>query len=255
VANTRPFTEAHAIVFVDVAITFETAPHKGTRSAIASKMRASLKSEGFDEVDEATASRGDGLLVGFEKKDEEGDTLECIHIHDTFVHAMFFEYRGWEHIRESAVKKLGSVLNVIRQGRLKAKGIGVACRDAFLNDSVDDYEVTDVFKQNEFLPKISFNLGSFWRQDLSWTDSGTGNWKRCHTMLTINAKLANEDDDAFHVTEITHKQMLKINQAKVDSAWSEKSVRAHLDFLHERNKEVVKSLLNDAMLETIGLKE
>lgn len=253
-ANTRPFTEAHAIAWVDVAVIFEDKLSTDQQEDLRVAFAAILTDEGF-----SAAEPGDGGEVAFERKGLGGEITEEVHIHRGYVHAMWNEYRGWTHTRDATIRRMGPVIERVRDGRLEAMGIGMAFRDVFLNETPDEYDMLDVFRPgSRFLPAIAFESGEVWKQSSNWVADTT------YSSLAIQAKIAfseesddsDDDDDGMHVTEILHRQSTYGNEdADPSVEWSEDVVRERLNKLHQQNKDVMLELLSDEMISKIGLKE
>jgi hypothetical protein len=260
VASTRPYTEAHAVAWVDIALFFEDKLSTEQRDDLRAAFETTLRHESF-AIDEVP----DKGIVAFKRNGIAGEVVDELHIHETMIHISSNEYRGWTFTRDTAIKRLAPLLVRLADGRVKISGLGMAYQDIFLCDTPSDYDATDVFRaENRYLPTVVFEAGASWRQFLSWpTQESDDDPYTTHTSLTVKAKISSADsgndegsNEELHFTEITHRQSTPWNES-VDSvvSWSESRFREILNNLHQRNKSLLLELLNEEMVDKIGLKE
>ena len=255
--KTRPFTDAHAIVSVDLALGFDEPLTEDVFRELEGSLAAVLVPEKFVK-DESDPDPDVGIYLVYERKSEEGEIMEFVHVHPNYVHAQVFEYRGWELTRDRLVEVLRPVLKIARSSVTPAEAMFLSFTDAFLNDELDGYDVSDVFKPNDFLPNTVFQSSGYWEHRLGMsfsTDDGTKRWSNIFSRLGIDAGMKSMDDDTdTHVTEVKHRQgSFVAPNVDVEAAFSEESVKLRLDVMHTRNREVMLELLNDEMCSRIGL--
>lgn len=264
-ANARPYTDAHAVMGVDIAVLFDDKLTSNQLARLGASFEAEMVKHGL------AVSKGrsgdNGSRLAFEKTDANGSVIEDVHIHENFVHVIQKEYRGWTLTRDTALERLSPLLDLLPDNELPVCGVGMSFRDAFLVDDPRQYEINDVFKPNIYLPQFVFEGGRFWQTRSEWADSDPPDpWNRRYSQLTVDARVRSSSEkgddsedskDFLHVTQLTHRQQMVVwdveNLAKLK--WGGEEARRWLDCLHDRNKILVKALLNDAMLEKIGLKE
>lgn len=268
VTNTRPFTEAHAVAGVDVAVVFEDKLSDIDQEELRSALASVVEAEDF-----VAATSDDGGELAFKRRGIDGETIEELHIRGAFVHTMWHEYRGWTRTREAALRRLAPVFDRIRSGRLKALGLGMAYKDVFVNEELAKYSVFEVFRANSrFIPPMTFESDEpLWKSSINWVAAAPDNGVHTtYSSLSMEAKIESfddsedededaEEDDSVHATEILHRQSIyrRDRNKKVDLAveWSEDAIRGRLGLLHSQNKAVMLELLSDEMVSAIGLKE
>jgi len=268
VANTRPYTEAHAIASLDIAVVLSDKLTTEQQEELHAELAKLLAEDQFASK-EATRPG----LVAFERKSSDGDIIEELHIHPTFVHVFWNEYRGWTFARELALRRLGPVIDRVRAGLLKADGVGMAFEDIFVNDDPAEFELIDVLQPNSrFVPAIAYeDRASFWKTSFSYVVGGDEEGDHAtYSSLAIEASQASsreedgsdtdaDENEVSHSTRILHRQSLYLNPGNRDAGtevqWSEKSVRGFLNRLHDQNKSLMLELLSEDMINRIGLKE
>lgn len=260
--NTRPFTDAHAIAWIDLAILFRAKLSAEQQAYVRANFERILVPEGFE-----AARADDGGAGAFERKGIAGEVTEEVHIHEQFVHLIWNEYRGWTFTLDAALKRVGFLLEDLRDGRIEPAGMGLAVRDVFFNDDPDTYQILDVFgADSRFIPRIAYECDDeSWRQSVSYWDARKDN--PIYSSVSIQARVAypdsddedkhsDTDDEGIHVTEIVHRQSIYGNKdAESAVEWSMNAVRERWSELHQRNKKLMFELLSDEMISTIGLRE
>lgn len=257
-ANTRPYTEAHAVAWVDIALFLDGKLSADQRDDLRAAFKTALEAEGF-----VAGKSRDKSAVTFKRNGIAGEVVDELHIHETFVHIKSNEYRGWTFTRDMAIKRFGPLFARLKNGRIKVSGIGLAYRDAFLCDTPKNYDVSDVFRlENRFLPAAVLTSGNRWKQEVSLPGGAfADNPLKISTTLTIEAKVTSSDDEEavsreLHATEITHSLTIRWNKSAASVVkWSEIRFRNLLDSLHQQNKSVLLELLSEEMIDKIGLKE
>jgi hypothetical protein len=259
VANTRPYTEAHAVAWVDVALFLGGKLPSKERDFLRIDFEKALAEEGF--VAEKPRAKSSAFV--FKRSGVAGEVVDELHIHEAFVHLLSNEYRSWTFARDTAFRRLAPLFRWLDHGRVEVSGVGMAYRDIFICDTPDDYDVADVFRlQNRYLPAVLLQAGERWKQHISMPGRAThAEPLAIRDSIDIEAKISNAEGDAtnesdLHVTEITHRLTTRWDQgADVAVKWSESRFYELLNCLHARNKAVLLELLCDEMIDKIGLKE
>lgn len=251
--NTRPFTDAHAIARLEFAIIYRDTFDSG----FIDKLRPFLVEE-LADFDLATDS-DDNAVLAFEKRDEEGEITEEVHVHGNYIHAVWSDYRGWTLSRDGSASKLSQIIEFGRKLGLPAAHIGLAYRDVFFNDEPASYTPHDVFRSDcRFLPQASFSLGKKWRTSFSWPESNVEDLVNVLSTLGVEARLRAFDEaesaTTTHVTEIVHKQQIRPLKESAKQDWTRELLILAWDIAHFRNVNLMRELLTVGMLEKVGLK-
>lgn len=270
-ANTRPFTEAHAIACVDVALFFEKKVAGAADDDLAEAVEAHLLARDFVRK---SASK---TKVVWHLLDPDQQRVEEAHLHRGFMHVVAFEYRGWAISRSTAISRLEPILERCQSGALTGQACGLAVVDVFINDSGEPYDSEEVFsKTSRVLPPMIHSAGSSWKQDFTWFEEAD-----IHVTLSANAKSLQErvaeaegdpddvaeaaaddteelvgDIPSSHLTQIDLRLSLNGNDEVPGAVeWSREEFEKKLNRLHAVNKRIMLDLLSDEMTQAIGLKE
>lgn len=253
----RPFTDAHAIARLDFALVFSDHLAEELRNELQAGLRELLP----EEVFEAQEDSDDGDRVyALQRKGQDDEVTEAVHVHAHYVHVVWFDYRGWSFSRDEAIKRLQPVLKMVRSGRLSLAASGLAYRDVFFNDDPSNYSAADVFRRDSrYLAPMAFESGGTWRHWLTWMEPTPGADFKSYSSLGIDARVLpseGEGDSGTHVTDIAHRQQIVGNQSgDVGVEWSDENLIRAWDAAHEVNQKVISGLLTTEMLRRIGLAE
>lgn len=272
-ANTRPYTDAHAIACVDVALFFDARVANATGNELIEAVDAYLLARDF--VRKST----DDKKVVWHLLDVNKARVEEAHLHHGFIHVVAFEYRGWTISSATAIDRLGPILERCQSGELIGQACGLAVVDIFIDDSGATYNSADVFsKASRVLPPVIHSTGPSWKHDVTWVEEAD-----IRVTLAVNSNSLEErvaEDQAHldevkfdaaeggeavdhtaappssHLTQIDLRLSLNGNlEAPSAVEWSNDEFKKKLDRLHAVNKRIMLDLLSEEMTQAIGLKE
>lgn len=260
VGTTRPFTDAHAIASVDFGIGFDEALSADFLRELESTLIGTLVKSGFTPEEDADSDEGGSATIAYERKSDDGEILELVHVHGYYAHATSFDYRGWDITRDQLTDRLRPLLEQVRFGAAKVSGISLAFRDIFISETPDAYSAAEVFKPSELLPAAIFKAGSEWGTQLrliTGIPSSSSDWLPVHSRLSVSAGIRGSDDEpAEHVTSLSHHQIASLEEsADLSNAITDPEVKTCLDVMHNRNRDLMLQLLSDEMCSAIGLEK
>lgn len=258
--STRPYTDAHAIARLDFALLFKKDLDAETQQDLVSRLSSHLGKFGLQQLapndSDAVLDEDGDEVFAFARKDEDGDVVEEVHVHENYVHVVWSDYRGWLFSRDGAIERLGPAIDLISSGTVEFVGVGLAYRDVFLTDEGALFDASKVFrKDSELLPSFLIGKGSKWRHWSGWfePESAVSQWRNA-CMLGIDLGERSQDDGPkVHVTEIVHRQ--RVYAAKEGSGAAAVELAMMWDEAHKQNRSLMNRLICDQMLELIGLKE
>jgi hypothetical protein len=245
---------------VDLGIGFEDTLTGEALQELESTLVKLLLEDGFTSEEDSEPDEGGSSSFAYERKSDDGEVLELIHVHGDYVHATLFEYRGWDITRDNLVERLGLFFEQARSGASKVSGVSLAFRDIFISESPDAYSAAEVFKQSEFLPSVIFQGGPEWGTQLRLMVGGSSqlsSWSPVHSRLSVSAGIRDaEDEPKEHVTSLFHHQIASLKDSShASNAMSESELKACLDDMHNRNRDLMLQLLSDEMCAAIGLEK
>ncbi|OWQ56435.1 hypothetical protein CEE60_02880 [Stenotrophomonas maltophilia] len=255
VSATRPYTDAHAIARLDFALIFRGEIDAGAKTTLVDRLTSHLSTFGLDRV-EPDEDDDDDHAIAFERRSDDEQVAEEVHVHENYVHVVWSDYRGWPFSRDGALERLQPVLSLLGDGVLELGAVGLAYHDVFLTDKATDYRSESVFRADTpLLAPFIIKQGATWRYWVDWIEQApaVSSWRN-RAALSIDVGNRNDDDGGkIHVTEVVHRQRLSPSQdgAKV----SEKDLSSMWDQAHSDNRSLMKRLITDEMLELVGLKE
>lgn len=251
----RPFTDAHAIVHVDIGIGFESALQDDDVQILRKGLDKALLSEGFTRNAE---DEGKGIHASYARVDADGGELEELHIHPSHVHLVHRDYRGWSYTRGQILRRLEPVLTLAGTGALRAEALILDIRDAFVYEDPALFKVGEIFRDSGYLPHRVNEWGQRWRTTLDFmVDFSEGDGSVVtRTHLDAGLVEARDGEESHHLTDIYHRQaFIRNKDADCAVEWSERIVVDRLDWMHAKNKALLLELLVDDLAVRIGLKE
>lgn len=262
-SNTKPFTDAHAIVLMDVGVSFKEPIPRSDLIELCEQLRESLTADGFVESQNGCDGE-DKLILNLERLDSDGDAVEVVHVHESHVHYVSHEYRGWGVSRDIAISRLGHCFVFMAQCKNRESRLTLSFQDAFIGTDPKKYRPEEVFKGNDYLPKAVLDGRSYWRVQLTLDEKNgqpkSRDWSRIFSRLTVNARVvdmesSSDEEMLRHLTTISHRQQIVVpSSVTVRVAWTAESVRRRLDVMHRHNADLMGELLSPDMRSVIGLK-
>ncbi len=262
VSGTRPFTEAHAIAWVDFGFGFGRNLDRAGIGAVRRSLHSLLAHRGYGQS--RRGRRGD-VAAMYERRNHAGELVEAFHVHEEHLHIVLHEYRGWEQTKRRALDVLVPAIEIIQGLKIDVTKAGLVFRDIFINDDPTSYAASDVFKDSDYLPRRSMGSNPFWSatfiEDIEnddQRDEQSGSWTQIFSKIVADARIrGNESDGLRHVTTLTHSQMLFVDRDEPGKlfAWDFDALSSAFDVMHDMNAMIVLDVLSNEMSERIGLKE
>lgn len=169
-------------------------------------------------------------------------------------------YSRWERIWQVASELLKDALIALNSDQSRSKNLGVSSvdltvRDVFAVDckSPERYDLTKLFKENQYLPKVAYSKSNAWHTNIGWFEEELPD-PLVQTLHHLNFD-ANAQADQTKVG-ISHFQTrntgidIPIYEA-CGETWN--ALESVMNQLHANNKQVVRELLQDDVLKQIGL--
>ena len=258
-AGTRPYTDAHAIVWVDMGFSFSQGITEEALADVRPALSKLLLPEGFKKG--RTGKAKSENLASFERRSEDGEILEVVHLHRGHFHVVTHEYRGWDFTKARSLSRLFPVFHALQNAGIAINKWVLVFRDGFLNDDIGSYSPADVVRPNQYIPRAALSAGPFWNSSFvlnidNESPVAERAWSNSFSRLVVDARIRENDKKHQHVTFITHSQMMFRNfgiRKKVK--WSEDHVDSVLDLMHDKNADLLREVLSLEMVDRIGLTE
>jgi hypothetical protein len=161
-------------------------------------------------------------------------------------------YDRWNTVWEQTNRYIQETLKLLDIQSLSVQACVLQVVDRFVEDNTAAYSICDVFDENTaYLTSKTAMAGKLWHVHQGWFEEKTKTQK----ILNI-LNLGTNDDGTGIITTIDHSLQLQfLPKPKPATQFfdPEKGYEKHFNFLHERNKEVVKSLLNETQRNAVSL--
>ncbi len=156
-------------------------------------------------------------------------------------------YNGWSNYLKDSLEAAKAISNV--DLKCLVESLGVMFVDEFYFQEHSTYKPTEIFNLNSSsLPKSIF--------ESDFTDYNLSNHKNksgFDYMENISVQVFNDTDKGRKVIRITGNIMSFISPVLFSEALSSDDVLKYLNFGHDQNKSMLRSILSDKALKMIGL--
>ena len=174
----------------------------------------------------------------------------------TCCQSMFLEYEAWNKVQDDGLKYITAVLAFLSLAGNPVMAIGLQFKDryTFTGNSRDAQAALLFVKDNEYLSSRCFNAGPLWHCHTGWFDR-LGADDRVLNQLNIGSGMV---DQASTVT-IDHRATFHLStprqslEALLHPSGGSRGLREVLDALHDKNKSILRNLLQPEMLAKIGM--
>lgn len=167
-------------------------------------------------------------------------------------------YTRWDRIWQQARRHLETALAVVVEGSIDAdvKIFGATLQYVDRFSTADaNYDLSSLFNQNEYMPSRIFEHRDVWHFHQGWFDYSNELGPVLNN-LNLDARYEPPENKSQIFVNILHLQQLRYTeQLSIATFQTEMSKRldAMMQSLHNKNKEVVGSLLDKNMGSKIGL--
>lgn len=172
------------------------------------------------------------------------------------------DYTRWDEIWNKAYDTFVKVLKLIKPLDNPLSEIVFQCSDIFFEEDLAQYSIENVFtKQSKYLSSHVLDAGYLWHIHQGWYEKLEGN----NLLNVLNISSQTIELGKVQASNIMHLLKLQLNPQMngfdgfyLDSQDIELRKSTFLfnviDEMHNKNKDVLRSLLNDTALIAIGLK-
>ena len=268
-----PYAGQHSIEEVRVALQLQ---HEFDQQEIASA-RASVEADLKDVLPRSAELMGGSItvdlsnpeapirpgpvssnLAGFQFSRVRGDgkPAQVLTLSNNLLSVNVLEYGGWTKVRGEGIKYIRAVLASLPLAGNPVMAISLQFIDRYtFNGNYRDAKAALLFaKDNEYLSARCFNAGPLWHCHTGWFDE-VGADGRVLNELNVGSGVV---DQASTVT-IDHQATLHLStprqsiEALFDHSKEGLGLRVVLDTLHDKNKSILRDILQPEMLAKIGI--
>lgn len=189
----------------------------------------------------------DGLIL--ERVAPDGRTELALQLQGNKISFICNRYSRWESVSNEAIDVLTKVVDLILpQPGLSAFGLQYV--DEFY--VVGDYSLfkpTYLFSESSRLPAYALSQSGAWHSHTGWFEEGDSENERILNNLNVGIQLQPER----LVVQVVGAHRALLGGVIVEEVNIGEILRHHFDKLHEKNKDVLRELLNKSTLEMIHL--
>ena len=197
-------------------------------------------------------------LVGFQFSKVRGDgkPAHLLELSGNVVSVNILDYEGWDKFRTESVKYITTVLHSLNLATNPVMAFGLRFIDRYtFSGESSEAKAALLFKSNnEYITRQCFGAGSLWHCHTGWFDD-RGRAGRVLNHFNVASGLL---DQASTVT-IDHQATLHLTSprqsppALLIPPEGSLGLCTALDALHDKNKDILKTILLSEMLKRIGL--
>jgi len=161
-------------------------------------------------------------------------------------------YKGWSDYKEILLEILKKI-STLRKG-IFTRALSLTYVDQF-NWLEEEFPSANlIFKDSKFLPKSIFDSNKPWQFGLEIKHERT--YKEKHTLEYLNKieTFIRKVDEANYNIGLIHNTVCEIQEIEtIENLLSQKAFNEHLEFAHNNNKKVIKSILKNEVLSKMGI--
>jgi uncharacterized protein (TIGR04255 family) len=169
----------------------------------------------------------------------------------------FMEYDSWQQTKSKAIDyfdRCFRLMGVMAENPVVAVFMRYIDRFTFDGD-LQAASAGLLFRENPtFLPSVIFNSGNLWHSNSGWYEVLIGEMKALNNLSVMGVLQPTPSITVDHTNVYSLPKPCNSSVELFDGAQNQHSVIAILDRQHLANTIILKNLLNQTMLDTIGLK-
>lgn len=255
VTGYKPFTEAHAIASVEIAIILDTSITHEDGASLKQALAPLISEEDYSSGGEPVDNEG-SLAFVMMRNDVAGDLTEQLFLGGKIFGLRSLDYRGWTFTRDAAARRASFFFDWCAANGRKIDSFGLKLTDKFIYEGpIQDFDINRVLNSgSKYLPRAAIEANAFWKTRIAWFEecqSDVHSYNVIECSVGSGDKTDEDEHSVEYVAEVAHRQRTHRPEDVFDST----EFSEVLDLMYVQNKKVVGSLLNEDMLGRIGLKE
>lgn len=271
----KPIRESHAIV--EVVLFFEFSGRVSLDENTEASVRQALSDVGASEWRYEPVKSIEVNVVGsstpgvsqsndgFQMMKLRGDPPAVawqIRVHRNQLSLHCLEYSRWAVTSETIRSYLSAIFAALGSQSAKVRMFGMKVLDQFMYfGEFADFSAAELFdRESEYLNSRMFESGHRWHLHTGWFERGRDVGEEVLSQLSIDASVIAPPDHRPNVSvSIDHTMSVRaVPQAELDdryNVWSGdlSQVFERLEFMHARNKEIVCSILNRRVCDSMNM--
>ena len=162
------------------------------------------------------------------------------------------KYKRWVDISSKALDHISTAIAFVNNENNAVTSFIHQIVDRFVTTNKDEYDISQVFNtRSPYLTGQALKVGKFWHVFQGWFEDKQEFGGKLLNVLNLST--AETPATLTITTTIDHAAHLQFESPKTISELDDKFIRKAFDELHECNKSIIRQLLNNDQLKTIGL--
>lgn len=190
--------------------------------------------------------------IRLQKIEADGKISWVLHILSNQIIITCSSYDRWNNVWNNVDKYLKESVKLLDLADINVNAVVLQYIDKFTENNGKKYNVKNVFNsETEYLTSNVKNIGKLWHVHQGWFEDVPNKEKILHVL-----NLGTIDNSEKILTTIDHSLRLQfVEKPKVAKKFFDKNkeYKKTFELLHEKNKNLLKSLLNKKQCEAIGL--
>ena len=202
---------------------------------------------------------GPARLGGFECSKVRADTkpARVLRFSDNMLAVNFLEYRNWKTTLEDSLAYIKTVLSSVPLETNPVQAFNLRYIDRYTFDGPVQEPTAGMLFQNgnAYMAPRCFEIGSVWHCNSGWFELHAGG-----NRILNQLKVSSATVDGVSTSTIDHNAIwqLRVPRQTTESLFGQSSgenicFEDALNFLHKRNSEILRDMLQPDMLEKIGM--
>lgn len=257
----KPISEKHAIDVASFIVVFER-PFEANIIDSLSGLHERLKADypNFNATSTVEV-RVDGNNVSQQVKVNgcllqsllpDGRPIWTLRVEGNAIVVSCTKYERWKDISSKALDHIKAAIAFVNNDSNAVASLIHQIVDRFVTANKDEYDISQVFNtQSPYLTGQALKSGKFWHVFQGWFDDKQEFGGKLLNVLNLST--SENPANITITTSIDHAAHLRFESPKALEKLDDQFIRKAFDELHECNKSIIRQLLTNDQLQTIGL--
>ncbi|MBC3916930.1 TIGR04255 family protein [Undibacterium sp. CY18W] len=183
--------------------------------------------------------------------DTNGTVLWSISVRPDYISCNCMDYERWATVKPKTIDLLEPFVSAILNKGTQIQAVGLQYHDAFkIADKVSPEVLSTLFRRkSSWVPEHLFDMPSIWHVHQGWFSISP---KKRRILNNVKLELLDQSPDYMARIIGQHRVFSLTHDGKESHPIELQDLSQVLDFLHLQNKNALRALLTDQMLERIG---
>lgn len=201
------------------------------------------------EISQKVGLASGGLMQNLQP---DGRPIWTLRVEGNMIVVSCTDYKRWEDISSKALNHIKAAIAFVKTDSNAVSSLIHQIVDRFVTANKDEYNINQVFNtQSPYLTGQAIKAGKLWHVFQGWFEDRQEFGGKLLNVLNLST--AESPANITITTTIDHAAHLRFSSPKALEELDDKFIRKAFDELHECNKSIIRQLLTNGQLKTIGL--